>query len=216
MLSLQTSRLDIRPLVLSDAEDIFEMRRNPEIAKWGMAGKADTSISQTIDWMLSSLLSAESPKNATTTDTTTATTTTPEKPAPKVLFAIRELQPGTVIPEPKVIGTMGIKRSAAPSCPTGSNRVRWELGYGFHTGVWGKGYATEAAKGVMGQFKEIKRTLEGNGEGNDAVGVAEGLWAATAENNLASQAVLRKCGFEFVGKFVDELGRKNLDFQVLV
>ena len=90
------------------------------------------------------------------------------------------------------------------------------MGYGFCVGAWGKGYATEAARGVLGHFGEIKRFFEGQGQGDDAVVVADGLWAATAKENLGSQAVLRKCGFGFVGEFVDELGRKNLDFQVLV
>ncbi|KAE8367292.1 GNAT domain-containing protein [Aspergillus caelatus] len=207
MISFQTTRLDIRPLVLSDAEDVFEMRRDPEVAKWGSSGTPDTTISQTIDWMLSSCGPAASDTNDTTIS--------PKKTYLKLVFAIRELQPSTIFPEPKVIGTIGIKRLAMPLGPVGSNRVRWELGYGFHVGAWGKGYATEAARGVMGHFGEIKWVLEGQGQGDDAVVVADGLWAATAEENLGSQAVLRKCGFGFVGEFVDELGRKNLDFQVL-
>ncbi|KAB8272227.1 acyl-CoA N-acyltransferase [Aspergillus minisclerotigenes] len=206
MLSFQTTRLDIRPLALSDAEDVFEMRRDPEVARWGSKGTPDMTISQTIDWMLSSCVLASDDND----------TTISQKRQPKIIFAIRELQPSTTFPEPKVIGTMGIRRLATPLYPAGSNRVRWELGYGFHAGAWGKGYATEAVKGVLGHFEEIKRILEGQGAGDEAVIVADGLWAATAESNLGSQAVLRKCGFGFVGKFVDELGRKNLDFQVLV
>ncbi|KAB8199146.1 GNAT domain-containing protein [Aspergillus parasiticus] len=206
MISFQTTRLDIRPLALSDAEDVFEMRRDPEVAKWGSKGTPDMTISQTIDWMLASCVPASDDND----------TTISQRKRPYMMFAIRELQPSTTPPEPKVIGTIGIKRLATPLCLAGSNRVRWELGYGFHAGAWGKGYATEAAKGVLGHFGEIKRILEGQGTGDEAVNVADGLWAATAEDNLGSQAVLRKCGFGFVGEFVDELGRKNLDFQVLV
>ncbi|KAE8402035.1 GNAT domain-containing protein [Aspergillus pseudonomiae] len=208
MISFQTARLDIRPLVLSDAEDVFEMRRDPEVAKWGSSGTPDLSISQTIDWMVSRSLGSD-------VDDTTITPKK-KKSGPNVIFAVRELQPSVAFPGGKVIGTMGIKQLGIPLDPAGSNRVRWELGYGFHAGAWGKGYATEAARGVLGHFGEIRRALEGQGQGYEAVAVVEGLWAATAEENLGSQAVLRKCGFEFVGKFVDDLGRKNLDFQVLV
>ncbi|OGM49189.1 hypothetical protein ABOM_004013 [Aspergillus bombycis] len=150
MISIQTARLDIRPLVLSDAEDVSK-------------GTPDLSISQTIDWMLSRSLGPEA--DETTVSPTKEEEKEKKKSSPNVIFAVRELQPSAAFPGSKVIGTMGIKRLAMPLDPVGSNRVRWELGYGFHVGAWGKGYATEAARGLLGHFEEIKRALEGQGQG---------------------------------------------------
>ncbi|KAF5866068.1 hypothetical protein ETB97_001146 [Aspergillus alliaceus] len=200
MISFQTARLNIRPLLLTDAEDVFAMRRNPEVAKWGFKQAADTSISETINWILTNNLS---PTN---------------QPYINYKFAICELIPDTTIPKPTVIGTLGVKLLASSLHPEDKNRVRWELGYGLHASVWGKGYATEAVKGVIDHFGEITQILreEEGGKVHDGVVVEEGLWASTAEENLASQGVLRKCGFGFMGGFEDEVGRSCLDFRVLV
>ncbi|KAB8074259.1 hypothetical protein BDV29DRAFT_174019 [Aspergillus leporis] len=84
MISFQTARLDIRPLVVEDAEDVFDMRRDPEASEWCSKQTPDTSISETLDWMLS----RPPPDNTNENNTTHS----PSKPSPGTKFAIRELR----------------------------------------------------------------------------------------------------------------------------
>ncbi|KAF7586446.1 hypothetical protein BBP40_008894 [Aspergillus hancockii] len=99
------------------------------------------------------------------------TTTTTSSPSAGAKFAIREL-----------------------SSPKDTNRLRWELGYGLDASMWRKGYATEAVRGALEVFGEIKRILEGDNpvDGVEGMVIEEGLWAATAVVNMGSQGVLRK------------------------
>lgn len=76
-----------------------------------------------------------------------------------------------------------------------------EIAYHIHENQWGKGYATEAAKGLIDYcFKTLKMHK---------------LYADTEPSNIASQKVLEKLGFklegrirerrQIKGKWVDEL-----------
>ncbi|MGV2099309.1 GNAT family N-acetyltransferase [Rhizobium sp. 21-4511-3d] len=56
----------------------------------------------------------------------------------------------------------------------------FELGYAFHEDEWGKGYATEAARGLIAWFL--------------GKGFSDRLIAFTHPENFASQHVLRKAG----------------------
>lgn len=73
-----------------------------------------------------------------------------------------------------------------------------ELGYVLHKKYWGKGYATELAKAcvdfVLNNYSDIKRII-----------------AVTVPNNLASQKILSKLGFEFVSDITSkEYGEEKL------
>lgn len=68
-----------------------------------------------------------------------------------------------------------------------------EIGYSFHPSVWGKGIATEAIGGL------VKTYWETFPDGHPCLGGEEKMYLEghTDRGNLASQAVLRKNGFEF-------------------
>lgn len=88
--------------------------------------------------------------------------------------------PGTII------GGVGINSlSPAPS-----------VGYALHPDFWGKGYATEAVRGLVEAWWGLARVpvedtnAAGNGSGE------ERLFAATQRENIGSRKVLSKVGFE--------------------
>lgn len=68
-----------------------------------------------------------------------------------------------------------------------------EVGYSFHPDVWGKGYASEAIAGLVEKYWETFP------DGHPSLQEHERdyLEGHTARENLASQGVLRKNGFQF-------------------
>lgn len=66
----------------------------------------------------------------------------------------------------------------------------WEIGYHIARRCTGKGYATEAVKAFLPVISRL-------------VGASE-IYGICLEENKASQAVLRKCGFELVFRGVDK------------
>ena len=66
----------------------------------------------------------------------------------------------------------------------------YDLGYRLIKRYWGKGYATEAAKAVLGY-----------GFGNRNI---QEIYADADKNNIASKRVLEKAGLTFVETFDDE------------
>jgi RimJ/RimL family protein N-acetyltransferase len=68
-----------------------------------------------------------------------------------------------------------------------------EIGYSIHPDYWGKGYATEALKGLL----ELWWSLPRQSQGGDVAGAEEidSVFAICEKTNLGSVGVLRKCGF---------------------
>jgi RimJ/RimL family protein N-acetyltransferase len=85
--------------------------------------------------------------------------------------------------EARVIGYVGINE-VYPSP---------EIGYSIHPDYWGKGYATEALKGLL----ELWWSLPRQSQGGDVAGSDEtdSVFAICEKTNLGSVRVLRKCGF---------------------
>lgn len=99
---------------------------------------------------------------------------------------------------------------------------RWELGYQFRPDVWGKGYGTEAVKGILGAWARVRAALEdqtktggapGNGEEGKGAN-ADMVYAVTNRTNEPSRRVLVKAGFNIVGTFVDHVGTELVDHGV--
>ena len=84
-----------------------------------------------------------------------------------------------VAPIDGVIGACGVSPAGAPDAGM------WEIGYWYGMPYWGLGYASEAARGLMGWAQEQL----------GARGFAAGHFA----DNPASGAVLRKLGFVHTG-----------------
>ena len=106
--------------------------------------------------------------------------------------------------QPKVIGYVG--------CSTQTGFPY--LGYTFNKTYWGKGYASEALQGVVDAYwREFPNGNPGLKEEDRDV-----LRADTNMKNLASQSVLKKCGFELVDKvnFTDNEGKENVSYEYLL
>ena len=106
--------------------------------------------------------------------------------------------PEEVVRGPKVIGSIGSSsRAGLPN-----------LGYSYLKAYWGKGYATEALQAVFDAYwKEYPNGFPGLKEEDRDV-----LKERTDWNNHASQAVLKKCGFEIYDKeeYIDLRGEINI------
>jgi RimJ/RimL family protein N-acetyltransferase len=97
-----------------------------------------------------------------------------------------------------VIGCVGLYNFSDSEHPP-------KLGYMFFPWAWGKGYATEAVKGVLDSWWSMKLddTLVFSLSVDERQDVGK-LWASTKTSNLASTAVLRKTGWSVHPEHVDE------------
>lgn len=123
--------------------------------------------------------------------------------APKrgVTFSVRELSYLTAMEqgeeqEDRIVGIVGIRESESLF----SKAKLYELGYMFVPGVWGRGYASESVKGILGWWVEHLRelnALEGSGsKGKEGEVVdEERVYAIVAKANGGSMRVMEKAGF---------------------
>ena len=109
------------------------------------------------------------------------------------IFAVEERDSGLLV------GSAGFTGRRRGQCPGPSD----EIGYSFHPDRWGRGYATEAVRALLGHgFRDM---------GLSAV------WATHYEGNDASRRVLEKCGFTrlFAQTLTDDLGEHVVQFCLL-
>ncbi|KAJ5089549.1 hypothetical protein N7532_008233 [Penicillium argentinense] len=132
---IHTKNLRLRPLMLSDAADLFEFRSRQDVADW--------------------LWPRDPHKNIQETEANIATKTfqTPDASGAigrRFYFGIISASD----PKQKVVGAVGINSLLpAPS-----------IGYGLHPDIWGKGYASEAVAGVIGAWWNLERIDPVNAE----------------------------------------------------
>lgn len=178
---ITTARLFLRPIAQYDLQDFHTMRTQIDVMIWTSTGKIDGDLDATQSWMNKFL-----PPNDKNTFN----------------YAIEELSdPG------RVIGVLGLPWVGEP-----------EAGYMFRTEAWGKGYATEALKAWLDYYWSLPReeiemvipeenkesALDARPKGERELVQArrkdgkEILVAVTTKENMASQRVLSKCGFERV------------------
>ena len=156
--TLETERLLLRPLALSDAEDVFEYAGDPMVSQY-MPYQPHPNVEATKEW-----LSQIKPEDG------------------EFAFVLKSTG--------KVIGA-------------GSARInedgRCVIGYNFNRQYWGRGYATEAAKGLISwAYTHLD---------------ARDFSACHATENTASANVLRKCGFtlDHYGRYSKFDGSKSYD-----
>ncbi len=169
---IQTDRLIIRTPEYSDLYDYYSLRSQPEAMVDSGRGKPDSDIYVTFN-KLERLIKGE--KN-------------------NVYFFILKKNPdGT---EGDLIGDGGVHNFKSDS--TG-----WpEFGYKFKKEFWGQGYATEFGKTFLKFWQSLPRkdvnitVAPSSIDYHDGLYVKERLTAYTRNENLASQNVLLKIGFE--------------------
>lgn len=102
-----------------------------------------------------------------------------------------------------LVGNIGLRIEAEPELPpfpppnatTGpAKRLNMrQLGYAFFEAAWGKGYATEAGRAIVGAYEASVAEEKAKGEQEFYI---EATWD---KDNPASQKVLQKLGFSVVG-----------------
>ncbi|KAI9368424.1 GNAT domain-containing protein [Aspergillus egyptiacus] len=234
----QTPRLILTSLSLSDAPALHELRTEPEVMKWTRQKRPDKDIQETEAWIakvlsairpfpgMNSITESGAQSNSNSSSSSEQQQQQEEEEEEEVgvkgcQFAIRELSqlrssfsqnpeveieagaPEAQVPD-RIIGTLGIGRIASDL----TGRVRYEIGYLVLPRVWGRGYASEAVRGVMGWFFDLlARTGKEHGERGQ-----EAVYAIVAKSNAASLRVMEKCGFVAVGEGVAKDGVEVVEF----
>ncbi|EAW22183.1 GNAT family N-acetyltransferase [Aspergillus fischeri NRRL 181] len=194
--TFRTARLQFDALVDADAAGIHAIRGLEEVMKWSLKKVPDADLATTRKWVEEYLR--------------------PEPRVPgNVGYVIREIEPvsgssgavGGVDGDGKgrIIASIGLRYGLVKEL----GGKRWELGYIFHPDFWGKGYATEAVRGLMGAWPGIYHRITWGEEQQERSGK---VVAITDKGNEPSMRVLRKCGFEAVEEFLDEAGTPCVAF----
>lgn len=89
--------------------------------------------------------------------------------------------------------------------------LRWELGYTFHPDFWGKGYATEAVRGLVKMWSRIHELVLAP----TALSPTTELVAIARKANKASINVLIKSGFVQITEFLGIFGSECVLFGVV-
>ncbi|RDW76728.1 GNAT family N-acetyltransferase [Aspergillus mulundensis] len=207
-MSFQTARLSFKPLCLSDTVALHELRTEPSVMKWSVQHVPDANLQQTEDWIRRSIGLDETGSDA---EKGGAKKGMSLKKGKGIVFSVRELsylqsRKDGDGEEDRIIAVIGIKESESPV----SGKMQYELGYMFVPGVWGKGYASEAVKGIMGWWFTYLDSFGTSIAKSEASGVNGGkqgdiededrVYAIVAKTNGASIRVMEKCGFRVVGQ----------------
>ena len=148
---IETDRMILRPLAVSDADDIFARWTSDERVSKYMRWCTHTSIEDTVEWLKIEEENIASDKTYTWA------------------FTLKE--------SGYIFGSGGLCYSEEEGA--------FELGYNIMHKMWNQGYTTEAAKAIL-EFA------------NRELGINKFV-ACHDVNNPASGAVMKKCGFVYVG-----------------
>ncbi|KAH1488309.1 hypothetical protein KXV44_001859 [Aspergillus fumigatus] len=166
---IHTERLLLRPLRIDNDEDaagIFSIRSRQDVVDWLWPRVADTTVEETKAHMMKKVFKD-----------------------PDAAGAVGRLFFFVIIPknEPdRIIGSLGVNSlSPAPS-----------VGYAMHPSYWGRGYASEALRGVIDAWWKLPRV--------DGLGHEEKLFAAVNIANKGSVKVLQRNGFKIYKEVVLE------------
>ncbi|KAJ5595343.1 uncharacterized protein N7459_001551 [Penicillium hispanicum] len=182
--TIRTKRLILRPLALTDAEDIFEHRSRQDVADWLLL-TCHTHPRLTAG--TGALFPSSWPKiphkdiQETRDSITAKIFKTPDASGAvgrQFSFAIILADD----PSQKVIGALGVNAlSPSPS-----------IGYGTHPDTWGKGYASEAVAALVDAWWKLPRKDPEP---------SEKLFAGCNRANVGSFKVLLNNGFKIYKEF---------------
>ncbi|KAL5002498.1 GNAT domain-containing protein [Aspergillus recurvatus] len=230
-LSFQTARLSFKSLCLADTVALHELRIEPEVMKWSVQKVPDASLQQTEDW-IKAWVSTDNYPSTSVSDPeyesegvveSNQTIKNKSKSKKKGLcFAVRELahiqslEKEEAPRQERIVASIGIKEAESPI----TKRLQYELGYMFVPRVWGRGYASEAVKGVVRWWFEYldsfytlrsdhSRVNGGEEDGGEGDVEKDRIYAVVSKTNGASWRVLEKCGFQVVGEGREDNGTGN-------
>ncbi|GAW21090.1 hypothetical protein ANO14919_106030 [Xylariales sp. No.14919] len=183
---IRTERLLIRPFDASDAEAVYQFRKQPEVMVWTMLGVVDKDVNESRAFVERFL----PPKDLNTFN-----------------YVVEYL--GDVSKSDDANGVV----IGAAGCHKMDSISGWpEVGYMFRKEYWGKGLATEFLRAFTKAWwalprREIELEIDdasveklrrGKGEVNDGdvIRVPEALMAMIEASNGGSRKVLEKTGFK--------------------
>lgn len=171
--SIRSDRLIIRPLLPSDLEPFYTLRSQPEAMTDSGKQRPDADLSET----RAKLKSLQPPYHNS-----------------HVYFGIFLKKSDDN--EGELIGDGGVHKFR-------SDHTGWpEFGYKFKKEYWGRGYATEFARAFMEFWWSLPRmdaqilVASSSMDFQNTPKATEQVYAYTRKDNLASQKVLEKIGFE--------------------
>lgn len=153
---IATERLRLCPMTMDDADFLFDLFSRPEVARWSGTGEPMASRQQAVERI------ERQPERIG------------DHPACGIFTVFRAEMPigrALLVPLPPSAGRHGTD-------------IEIEIGWHFHPGFWGHGYASEAGQAM------VERGFE--------AGFTE-LYAVTAPDNVRSQRVCARLGMTDLG-----------------
>ncbi|KAL4915534.1 GNAT domain-containing protein [Aspergillus aurantiobrunneus] len=226
-MTFRTARMSFTPLALSDTRALHTLRVEPEVMKWTRQRHPDASLQETEDWIRTVIgdprpdADPESKSVDQNDGAASASATEPSggsksnlNPSPSqgkgkgkgINFSVRgrehvqAMQDGEE-KEDRIIGIIGVREKESAL----SKSMHYELGYMFVPAVWGRGYASEAVRGILGWWFGYLRDTTKEGEEGGVVDT-DGVYAIVSKANGASLRVMEKAGFRVNSEGVDETG----------
>ncbi|KAL4944449.1 GNAT domain-containing protein [Aspergillus oleicola] len=217
-----TTRLHFTPLQLSDTVALHDLRTSPETMKWSRQKVIDKNHTETENWIRK--MTDEPLLNLGTglLENPGEEGQGKEKDRSKtgLVFAVREIdhvhamqssqnQGEGAIPD-RIIAIVGIRATESPL----TDIPQFEIGYMFVPRAWGRGYASEAVKGVVRWWFSFLQSRgqsgsqgsKGEGQEGNKVKDKDGVYAIVAKGNPASLRVMEKCGFKKINEGFDNDG----------
>jgi RimJ/RimL family protein N-acetyltransferase len=158
--SIETERLTLRPFTLDDTDALFDLMSRLEVARWSGRGVPMVDRQEAVERI------ERMPVRRG------------DHPAADVFAVVPH---GTQTP-------VGMAVLVPIPASEGFERDDHEIGWHLHPDVWGRGYATEAARAL------VERAF--------AAGIPE-LYAVTNPDNVRSQAVCARLGMTDLGLRTD-------------
>ncbi|KAL4956032.1 GNAT domain-containing protein [Aspergillus filifer] len=242
-MTFQTARLHFAPLSLNDTVALRDLRTSSDVMKWSRQKVIDKNLRETENWIrkmtdeplldletgqvLKGEIEGESSRvERDISETGLSFAVRKLSHVEEVIRAKANAEGGEDVAVPdEIVGVVGIRVVESPL----AGNPQFELGYMFMPRTWGKGYASEAVKGIVkwwfsflqsqsqsqgggGEGETVSQRQEqgqGGEEKSKEVKDQDGVYAIVAKNNAASLRVMEKCGFSRVNEGIDNEGSLN-------
>ncbi|KAL4809333.1 GNAT domain-containing protein [Aspergillus unguis] len=204
-----TARLAFSAMLPTDALALQELRKDPAVMQWSRQGRPDETVEETEAWIRKATGLSEEEASATSKERK-ETEKKDKETFRGIVFVVRERgqtregegqQEGEEVDE-RIIAIVGVREEASLTVP---EKRQYELGYMFVARAWGKGYASEAVRGIVPWWFEYLEALSSDEYGRDLEIVdKDSMYAVVAKTNSASMRVMDKCGFRVNGEAEDD------------
>ena len=199
---IETARLVLRPFNESplapglssartrDLEAFVALRANPEVILWMSDGGADPDVKATDEWMRSK---AALPWTYIIEEKTTVSASAIDSEAPMQESQTQAALAPAADGQQPIVGSIGLRLRGQK--PADFRSQETEVWYCISPRVKGQGYATEAVQALLTAFW---RHLEEQEKATGKASRIQCMEAITDTENVPSQRVLERCGFQAI------------------